>query len=491
MRKQTHDLEKPWNDRGPIHLFEKFGKRFVFDAGSGVVVELDDVAWELTKGLDEGKTPEELRDALKETFSAEKVDKALAELGEFYNDGVLFSEDPMKILPGRKGGAVGSLCLIVAEDCNLRCDYCFTRGGTYGGDRRLMPADVARAAIDFALAASGPMKSLSFSYFGGEPLLNFDVVEETTDYTLAKARQTGKKVSFNITTNATLLNERVRDFYATHPQVSALISIDGGAEINDRHRKFADGRGSHSEVVENITAFREDPRIGPRRFSVRGTYSAVNHGFCRATAELVDLGLTEISVEPAIIQDEELEITEEHLPAIFEEYDRLASFYLDSIKNNRPFSFFHFQHAIDHVANANPMFNPCGAGVGYFGVAADGTLYPCHRFVGDNDFAMGSVFDGVTNDELAELFGNVSINRKETCRTCWAKYHCGGGCHRHCAEFNGGDILKPYDVECELMKYRIELGAYLYATLTEEEFQRARQSLPDTIERRPEFKPGP
>jgi uncharacterized protein len=481
------DAATPWSDRGQVHLFEKFDKKFVLDVGSGVVVELDGVAWEILQALQRGETPEAVRGAFADKLGAEAVDRALSELGEFYQVGELFSKDAMQVLPERKQAAVGSLCLILAEDCNLRCEYCFTHGGTYGGDRRMMPADVARAAIDFAFDASGRANALSFSFFGGEPLLNFGVLEETTDYTLARARETGKRVTFNVTSNATLLDGRVRDFYARHPEVSALLSIDGGEAINDRHRKFADGRGSYAKVADHIKAFRDDPRLGRRRFSVRGTYTGVNHEFTQATADLLDLGLTEISIEPAITQNEDIEIKEEHLPAIFAEYDRLARFYLERIKNGEPFSFFHFQHAIDHVASARPMFNPCGAGVGYFGVAADGKLYPCHRFVGDADFAMGDVWKGVTNEKLAELFGSVSINRKEKCRTCWAKYHCGGGCHRHCAEYSDGDIHQPYDLECELMKYRVELGAYLYAALTEEEFSAARRSLPDTLARRPEF----
>ncbi|MCP4231237.1 MAG: SPASM domain-containing protein [bacterium] len=482
--------DAPWSDRGTVHLFEKFDKKFVLDAGSGVVIELDEVAFAVCKELNEGKTPEQINGQLSGKFGEEVVKGALKELTDFYREGDLFSNDPMQILPERTGANVASLCLIISEDCNLRCDYCFTHGGTYGGERRLMAEDVAKDAMDFIMEASGPIKSLSFSYFGGEPLLNLPVIEKTTDYAIGKARQYGKSVRFNITTNATILDERARDFYASHPEVSALISIDGGAEINDRHRKFADKKGSFDVISRNIRAFADDRRVGPKRFSVRGTYSALNHSFTRAVDELVEMGLTEISVEPAIVQKSELEIKEEHLPSIFEEYDKLAGFYLDSIKNGRPFSFFHFQHAIDHVARAEPMFNPCGAGIGYLAVAADGLLYPCHRFVGDEDFLMGNIWDGITDYQLYDLFGKVSINLKKDCRDCWAKYHCGGGCHRHCAEFNGGDIHKPHKIECELMKYRIELGAYLYASLTDEEMNTIRETLPENVERRPEFKSG-
>ncbi|NIS59869.1 MAG: SPASM domain-containing protein [Proteobacteria bacterium] len=454
--------------------------------GSGVVIELDEPAWKITAALAEGIPFSEVRLLFDGEYSIQKLDRALRELSKLHDAGELFSVDPSPEPPDCTGGPVANLCLILARDCNLRCEYCYADGGSFAGKRSLMSEDTAKEAVDFLFSRAGSVIDLSISYFGGEPLLNFPVLSTTTEYALDQAKTHKKNIRFNITTNATLLNKKVRNFLSKHPEIFLIFSMDGGAETHNRYRRFANGRGSYEAVHRNVRSFFEDKRLDPRRSSVRGTFTGVDHDFINAVIELLELGSKDLSIEPAILRGTKLEIKEEQLPAIQKEYDRVALFFLEKIKGGEPFTFFHFQRAIDHVAFAEPMCKTCGAGVGYLAADLDGSLFPCHRFVGDKHFAMGNIWDGITDEHLRALFGKIHVNNKEKCRICWAKYHCGGGCHRHAIEFNN-DIHEPYEIECELIKCRIELGAYIYAELTEEEKGEIQLFGPDLMECRPEF----
>ncbi len=470
--------------RGNVHLFEKFGKFFAFDPGSGVFSELDKTAWRMAVEIGAGRTLEEARRGMAATLDEEIVDEAAAEIRGLIDQEILFSLDPWTRRKVPENSPLSSLCLMLAEDCNLRCDYCFVTGGQPKRTGRRMTADTARAAVDFLLARAGGMESLHLSFFGGEPLLNFPVLAETTRYALQRAKEEGKSFQFNITTNGTIFNNAILDFLAAHLDVSLLVSLDGGAEIHDRHRRFFDGKGSFGVASSALWTLLADDRIGPKRLSVRGTFTAVNRTFTRAAEELLALGAKDISIEPAIVKGGELEITAEDLPAIKEEYDRLAQFFLERIRSGDAFSFFHFDRAMDQISLADPVVKPCGAGDGYLAVSYDGSLFPCHRFVGDKAFRMGDVWRGIINRGLRERFRKIEVNRKEKCRECWAKYLCGGGCHRHAAEFNGS-LLEPYDIECELVKWRIEVAAYLYAELTEEDRKAIHASFSEHP--RPEF----
>jgi uncharacterized protein len=468
-----------WNRQGKVHLFDKFDRRFVLDVGSGTVSELDEVAWGIVSRLAEGETPVAVRERFARRYGIDAVDNALAELDELYDAGELFSPDPMPTREIRTASPVSSLCLIMAEHCNLRCDYCFICGDSAQGKRRMMTAETAKAAVDFLLEASCSTADVSISYFGGEPLLNFPVIQQTTCYAVEAGRALGIQPRFNITTNATHLDGRVRDFLAAYSQVSVILSVDGGPELHDRHRRYVGGHGSYATVRRNVEALLADDRLDHARFSLRGTFTNVDHDLTRAAAELLTFGLPNLSVEPAIVRDTRLEITDRQLQVIKRDYDRLALFYVGAAKRGEPFEFFHFQSAVGHVVSPTRQCRPCGAGIGYLAVAADGTLFPCHRFVGDGRFALGNVWEGIEQSALADLFASIDVNRKEKCRTCWAKYFCGGGCHRHAEEFNH-DLCDPYRIECELVKHRVELGCYIWAELMEEGPAQVRWSRPNS-----------
>lgn len=476
--------------RGKVHFFEKFGRLFAFDLGSGVFSELDDTAWRLALGIADGLTLDEVRRGMPGAPDGAMADEAGSELQGLITEGVLFSPDPWNARNAQRSPALSSLCLMLAEDCNLRCDYCFVTGGKPAKAKRRMAEGTAKASVDFLLAQSRETKLLHLSYFGGEPMLNFPVLVETTRYALKRAEAEGREIRFNITTNATVVNDSVQDFLAAHPAVSLLLSLDGGTEIHDRHRRFPGGKGSFEAAASTLRRLLADERIGPKRLSVRGTFTTVNQAFTRAASELLALGARDISLEPAIVKRGELEINEDNLPAIKAEYDRLAHFFLEQARSGNPFSFFHFDRAMDQISLSEPVVKPCGAGDGYLAVSYDGSLFPCHRFVGDRKFRMGDVWQGLVNPELWELFRGVEVNGKEKCRECWAKYLCGGGCHRHAAEFNGS-ILEPYDIECELVKWRIEIAAYIFAVLTDEERKAIRGGFSASARHRPEFLQDP
>jgi len=465
---RTTAEEKQWSERGQIHLFQKFDRYFAIDVGTGVVIELDELSWKIATKISEGNPIAAVKHMLKKDFSEDDVYEAFKELSELYENGEFFSKDFVPQAKSTTTKSINGLCLMMSGDCNLRCDYCFAVDANSTGRKGHMPKEVAHKAVDFLLANARASKELSVSFFGGEPLLNFPVVESTVIYALEKAKTNNKRIRFNITTNVTLLNKTVRDFLAKHPEITLILSIDGGAEIHNRYRCFADGRRSFAVVRRNILSLLGDNRIDPNSLSVRGTFTGISHDLVTATSEILALGLKDISIEPAIVRAGELEISEKQLEAIKKDYDQLALFYLDNIKNGKPFRLFHFEIARQNVAFPKRMYKPCSAGTSYLAVDIDGTIYPCHRFIGDSNFVMGNLNGHSLDKDLSKLFTGALVISKEKCRSCWARYYCGGGCHRHGYEFNG-DIHNPYDIECELMRHRIELGAYLHAILTDDE----------------------
>ncbi len=471
-----------WNQHGAVHCFEVLDRRFVMDVASGVVTEvLDDIAWNVVQDLKGGLTP---RHILSRTpCDVERTKTALADLAELYQTGELFSPDPM-LTPAHTRTEISSLCLMLADDCNLRCTYCFAFKGR-PGRQRLMSAATARRAVDLLFETSTPGIPKSLSFFGGEPLLNSDVLKATTAYALEHGKKANTDVRINITTNGTLMTSDIRDFIARHPEISLIISMDGGADIHDRHRKFADGTGSHAVVQRRLQALVADTRIAPQRYSVRGTFTQETCQLEQSLEAILDLGIRDVSLEPAITKGDRLEVTAGQLDTIRKAYLELARHLLDCIEQGRQFSFFHFKVAMQRIAFVEPLYHQCSAGCGYLAVATEGALYPCHRLVGHPRYSMGHVNRGVTHYQLRSVFANINVNGKPACGKCWAKYHCGGGCHAHAAQFNG-NIYQPYAIECELMKMRLEIAAYLQTVLTENS---ADPWMPDADQdwKRPEF----
>jgi len=447
-----------------IHLFEVEGKRFVLDVHSCVFTEIDELAWDVLEKCTETNGRDEVIDALKTKYEESMVSEALDELEFMESEGFLFTEDPLTGYQAHSS-AVSTLCLNVAQDCDLNCRYCFAKGGSYGKGQSRMPSEVAFKAVDFILNHSGGIRELTLCFFGGEPLLNFPVIMETVDYSLRRGRETGKQFRFNITTNGTRLTREIREFLASN-DFSLIFSIDGPRDIQDEMRPFNDGTGSYDVVSRNLRELIEENNEIALDFSIRATYTRKDHDISKISLHLVDMGCHDISVEPAVLKDDELEIRTSDLPVIKDEYSRFARNYIYEINRGRCFSFFHFRHTMDQTSRATRYLTQCGAGSGYLAVSSDGDIYPCHRFVGNDEYSMGDVFNGISRPDISGFFVSAHVNNKKKCLHCWARYICGGGCHAYAVEFNG-DILKPYGIECELMKHRIELGAYIYAELAD------------------------
>jgi len=469
-----------------VHLFEVDGKRILYDIHSCVFYEVDELGWDAveksTRLAGRGQIITEL--GLK--YGRRKASEAVRELKAMEAKGMLFSRDPLSDYQSSLS-PVSTLCLNVAHDCDLNCRYCFASAGTYGKGKARMPLEVACKAVDFLIENSGRIQRLTLCFFGGEPLLNFPVIEETVEYAKSREGDSGKEFRFNITTNGTMLTSPVRKFLAKNG-FGVIFSIDGPRDIQDEMRPFKNGFGSYDAVSKNLKELtKEAGNTGPE-FSIRATFTRRHLDISRAALHLVELGCLDISVEPAVLKHEELEIREQDLLELKEQYRRFAHIYIDCIRNGRPFSFFHFRHVLDQACRATRNLTQCGAGTGYLAVSSDGELYPCHRFVGKDEYLMGSVFDGIKRRDVQLLFNSAHVNNKKTCLRCWARYICGGGCHAYAIEFNG-DIMKPYSVECELMKYRIELGAYMYTEIADKCKEFLRQFGEEASQLRPHLSP--
>jgi len=436
-----------------MHVFRFRGKILTLDPITGTLLEVDELAGEVLK-LWPHMTPAGVSEALSLRFSAHDVARAMGEVEELVSLGLLDAiMPPEPTYSAADLCQVKALCLHVAHDCNLRCRYCFAGTGDFGLERGMMDEATGRAAIDFLLRSSGARKHLEVDFFGGEPLLNFDVVRRIVAYAEEHAPKWGKLIRFTLTTNATLLDE-VTTQYLNDKQIAVVLSLDGRQAVNDRMRPFAGDAGSYTSVSAAILRFVKSR--GGKNYYVRGTYTAHNLDFATDIRHLYDLGLRELSVEPVVGgAGESYQLTRDHLPTLVQEYERLADLYLTKQEEGDPFNLFHFNMATYGGPCFGKRVSGCGAGCDYLAVTPLGELYPCHQFVGQKDFAMGTVFTGVKAPDLAREFSRANLYRKPECMQCFAKFFCSGGCHAH-AYHSNGTILKPDALHCELQRKRVE-----------------------------------
>lgn len=441
-----------------IHQYKAKGYNIVLDVYSGSVHLVDDVTYDIVELFDKGKEyiKEEIQN--KHNISDEAFEEALAEVEELKNQKVLFSEDDFKDLSidiDKKKTFLKAMCLNVSHTCNLSCEYCFAKGGKYHGPEAIMTWDVAKSAIDFLLENSGAHFNLDIDFFGGEPLLNWNLVKKTVDYARSKEEEYHKHFNFTLTTNGVLLDDEKID-YLNENMKNVVLSLDGRKEKHDEFRKTLDGRGSFDKIVPNFQKLVKNR--GDKEYYMRGTFTANNLDFTEDIKTYLDLGFKRTSLEPVVGNSEEdYALKEEHLPRIYEEYEKLADMLIDAVDKDDKFIFYHYMIDLNNGPCVYKRISGCGSGSEYMAVTPTGDLYPCHQFVGNEDFKIGDVFNGIKREDLISNFKKNNLYSQEKCRDCWAQMYCSGGCAAN--NYNaGGDINKIYDYGCKVFKKRIEMA---------------------------------
>ncbi len=448
-----------------IHRYQKKGLNFVLDVNSGAVHLLDDISYAVSGLLDEnmGDTcPQSIIDALPD-YTADEIREAYDELYELKKAGQLFAQDDYidvsRYIP--VNAPVKALCLHVAHDCNLRCKYCFASTGDFGQGRKIMPPEIAKKAIDFVIARSGVRHNIEVDFFGGEPLMAWDTVTQTVDYARSLEEKYNKKFRFTITTNGLLLDEDKRK-YINENMDNCVLSLDGRREVNDEFRKTVAGTGSYDTIVPKFKALvdERDPNLD---YYARGTFTSHNLDFAEDVLSIADAGFDRLSVEPVTADPGcGYDLTEDDLPKIEAEYDRLTDIMLERKKEGKPFTFFHFMVDLDQGPCVVKRLRGCGAGYEYVAVTPDGDIYPCDLFVGNDEFKQGSVLDQSFNMDIAQKFAGMNIYSRPKCQKCWAKFYCSGGCSA--ANYNmNHDMNDSYDLGCEMERKRLECAIYLKA----------------------------
>ena len=434
-----------------IHKFIVNGEYILLDVNSGSVHVLDQVAYRILDVFDGANDAAIIAEFAAE-FGETAVRETLEELHELMAAGQLFSADAEIPPVFAAKPIVKSLCLHIAHDCNLRCGYCFASTGSFGHDRGLMSPEVACRAVDFLLEHGGSRKHAEIDFFGGEPLLNMATVRAAVAHIRKREAETGKIFNLTLTTNAVLLSQENLDFL-NQENIQLILSIDGRREVHDRMRPFAGGAGSYDKVLANMHKA-VDSRQGANYYA-RGTYTAYNLDFAADVLALADEGFGRLSVEPVVAKDAPYGLCEAQLPELFAQYDLLAAEYLRRHRDGNGFDFFHFNVDLENGPCLTKRLSGCGAGHEYYAVTPEGDLYPCHQFVGRDDFKVGTVFAGIDQPDLCDEFRQAHVLTKPECRRCWARFYCSGGCHANAEAFHGS-IHQPYELGCELQKKRLE-----------------------------------
>ena len=433
-----------------VHVFHYKDKHYIFDTGSSSLHECDEKAALLLR--------EKLGERV-DTSSVSERERAEYEqdFAELEREGLLFKEEERAVPV--KSDEVKALCLHICHDCNLRCRYCFADEGAYHAKREFMSLETAKRAIDFLIEQSGSRRILETDFFGGEPLMNFDVVKQTVRYAKEQAAKRGKKFLFTLTTNGLLLKDDVAEFLNREME-NVVLSLDGRKEVHDAVRKTANGKGSFDLVIENLKNF---VRIrGNKSYYVRGTFTAKNLDFSKDVLFLVDSGFDSISLEPVVTDIPDLAITKQDLSRVCDEYDTLCDKYLEYEAKGKGFNFFHFNVDLEGGPCLSKRVSACGAGNEYFSVVPNGDIYPCHQFAGDPDFRMGNVYEGKLDEAIRAKFKKSCLFTRKKCENCFAKFICSGGCSANNYHYNG-DIDEPYDITCEMMKKRTENAMHILA----------------------------
>lgn len=453
------------------HKFYNNGMYFLLDVNSGAVHLIDKMIYEIMD-IFTGSNDSEVLEGLKEAYCQEELQEALSELHELIAQNLLFAPDIVVPPTFKEKPVIKSLCLHVAHDCNLRCRYCFAGTGDFGHARGLMSKEVGEKAIEFIIEGSGARKHLDIDFFGGEPLVNMDTVRHLVNYARRREQETGKNIKLTLTTNGILLNDENLKFLNDN-RVLLVFSLDGRKEVHDKMRPLAGGQGSYDKAVENFRkaiVSRND-----KNYYLRGTFTAHNLDFTEDVLSMAEIG-TQLSVEPVVSTEGDWRLTERHLPVLFKEYDRLAKEYLDRKLSGNGFDFFHFNVDLNNGPCVAKRLSGCGAGHEYFAVTPEGDIYPCHQFVGREEYIMGNVNEGLKNTSLSQKFRQAHVLNKPTCTKCWARFFCSGGCHANAQLFNN-TIYEPYALGCELQKKRLECAIMIQAVLLTSKTRKASEKV--------------
>lgn len=449
-----------------IHKYTLNGFNIVIDVNSGGIHIVDNVTYELLDYVAPplaDMLPENIAAKLSVRYSQKELKEAYAEILELAQEGVLFSEDDYeKFADMMVSAPIKSLCLHVAHDCNLRCKYCFASTGDFGHGRKLLDEATGKKAIDFLLEHSQGRRNLELDFFGGEPLMNMDVVKSVVSYARSKEKEYNKNFRFTITTNGVLLNDEITE-YINSEMSNIVLSIDGRPEVNDRMRPAVNGKGSYEVILPKFKSLVQ--KRGEGQYYVRGTFTKYNLDFADDVIHLYEQGFDQISVEPVVTDPaKDYALTEQDLPKIYAEYERLAKYIIERKKNEESINFFHFMLDLDQGPCAIKRLRGCGCGNEYVAVTPDGDIYPCHQFVGMKEWKMGSVYDGSINTKMKDDFAKANVYSKRDCKDCWAKFYCSGGCNANNLQY-AGDIRNSHKLACDLEKKRLECAIMIKAAL--------------------------
>lgn len=443
-----------------VHTYKSCGVYIAVDTDSGAIHEVDELVFDIIQRYH--CTPKVvLMRELSKKFGRQAVIEAMQDVKELINDGQLFSShDYHTAMIDRTQVPVKAMCMHVAHDCNLRCAYCFASEGDFCGDRMLMDIQTAKAGLDFLVMHSQDRTNLEVDFFGGEPLMNFEVVKETVAYGRALEKEHGKHFRFTLTTNGLALTPDIMDFL-NQEMDNVVLSVDGRKQVHDAMRKTVNGGASYDLIIDRIKEFVK--KRGNKSYFIRGTFTRKNLDFAKDVLALADEGFKEISIEPVVAFDDvDYALKPEHMQRICKEYENLAQIYRMRNKNKSNFRFFHFLLDMGHGPCVAKRLSGCGAGTEYIAVTPEGDIYPCHQFVGIESFCMGNVHAQTFDDMIKAKFADNHVLNKEACNACWAKFYCSGGCAANAYKMNGR-LDMPYTIGCEMEKKRMECALALKA----------------------------
>ena len=446
-----------------IHKFKQGDDYYVLDVNSGAVHIVDELVYDILED-EKIRTKAEILNDLKDKYTEEDLSEAYDEIQELAEDGVIYSKDQYEEIA--KGSMddrdyIKAICLNIIHGCNLRCKYCFADEGEYHGHKGVMSLDTAKKAIDYVIKRSGPRKNIEIDLFGGEPTLIMDTIKDIIKYARDNEKKWNKNIRFTMTTNATLLTDEMMEFMDKE-MGNIILSLDGRQEVNDKVRIKPDGSGSYDDILPNIKKM-ISKRTKGKTFYVRGTFTRQNTDFYEDVMSMLNEGFKEISIEPVVLEDgHPLSIREEDIPEIFKNYDKLYEEMSRRKKDGDEFNFYHFNIDLQGGPCVYKRISGCGSGFEYVAITPQGEVYPCHQFVGKEEYKLGSVYDDTFDTSLSKKFKEAHIYNKPKCKNCWAKFYCSGGCQANNVNFNG-DMKIPYEIGCIMQKKRIECAIALKA----------------------------